>query len=132
MNISKQALRVQVWIWVGLSVGGISLILGFFSSSASKGLCAGGITSLVLFEVFYRRTLIILASSPERPKKIFTLFFFTYIIVYFLMGGVLWLAIQKGYAFFGGYVLGLLLLKLMIFFGQWRSITKYCDDIIGE
>jgi hypothetical protein len=131
MNIFRQALRGQVWMWVGLSVGGLSLILVLFSPYAAKGLCAGGITSLLLFEVFYRRTLSILASSPKRPKKIFTLFFFTYIMVYFLVGGVLWLAVQKGYAFFGGYVLGILLLKIIIFLGQWRSSAKYCDDAIG-
>ena len=127
-----RVLRRETWKLFMSVLGLLTIPLIFISVDAVKGLWAGGLTGLLVFEVFLRRVISIAHNPGDNPKKIFTLFFFTYIITYFSLGGVLWFAIHKGWAFFGAYVGGLLLLKVIVFLGQWRSSTQICDDVIGD
>lgn len=79
---------------------------------ALEGWLAGSLLSFLIMWVWMKRIQKAIEVEHITPKKAFTFFFFTYIMVYSLIGILLHGAIKKGLVFGGAFILGLFCVKV--------------------
>ncbi|OED34344.1 hypothetical protein AB834_06950 [PVC group bacterium (ex Bugula neritina AB1)] len=91
----------------------VGMLVVFFMGGKEALRCWALGTSLTLLNLFSCFLFVRKALTQEVfvVKKIFTFFFFAYIIFYFLVGFFLYLLIHKGFTFFWSFLIGFLFLK---------------------